>query len=175
MQDWKQREAACLQQFMHKLMYGQFGYQHQQHGKSPPWNQATSSWCPVDPKPKIKENEAGINVIKFWENPDKLNGVTSLLLSNFAKKKIPENKNIKGDIFIIIVGVFIKDNKNVFKIIFSALWVIIIKSAVLSFWFDFWIKLSIDKLLLLNIEKAHNQLPKKITLGYYFLVSLATT
>ena len=57
-----------------------------------------------------------MSTIKFLEKPDRLIGVISLLLNNFTKKKIPENKKINGDIEISKVGILIKDkvidNKN---------------------------------------------------------------
>ena len=53
-------------------------------------------------------------MIKKFEKPDKLNGVISLFRRSFTKKKIPENKKIKGDRFSKIVGVFIKVSMNIF-------------------------------------------------------------
>ena len=49
----------------------------------------------------------------MFENPDILSGAISLFFINLAKKKIPENKKIKGDIFIKIDGSLFNDNIKV--------------------------------------------------------------
>ncbi len=62
----------------------------------------------IKAKPKKNEMIAGTSIGNNFETPEKSIVLISLFFCNFTKKSIPENKKIKIESSIIVLGVLLK-------------------------------------------------------------------